>query len=106
LRTKIAPDSIVDIQRLPDGRIAWLEVGDVGSGLAHILKRHSADFANKQIPPAQVSNIIFRVLQQGKVVGHAGDGTPIRALMINGNSVRVKVVLGSNGYIVSAYPVA
>ena len=102
--TKISPGSVIDIQRLADGRIVWLETGGDKSGLTHILDRHASDFLKKGIPTTDISTTIFRALRDGTIVGHATDGTPIRALTLNGESLTIKVVVGSNGYIVTAFP--
>lgn len=102
--TKISPESVIDIQRLADGRIVWLETGGVKSGLTHILDRHASDFIRKGVPAARIPTTILRALRDGKIVGHATDGTPIRALTVNGETLTIKVVVGSNGYIVSAFP--
>ena len=102
--TKISPGSVIDIQRLADGGIVWLETGGVKSGLTHILERHASDFLNKGISAADIPTTIFRALRDGKIVGCATDGTPLRALTVNGKPLTIKVVIGSNGYIVSAFP--
>ena len=102
--TKISPGSVIDIQRLADGRIVWLETGSVKSGLTHILERHASDFLNKGVSEADIPTTIFRALRDGKIVSHAADGTLIRALTLNGETLTIKVVVGSNGYIVSAFP--
>lgn len=41
--TKITPESVVDIRKLPDGRTVWLETGSDAAGLQHIYKRHEVD---------------------------------------------------------------
>ena len=102
--TKISPGCVIDIQRLADSRIVWLETGTVKSGLTHILDRHASDFLNKGVSAADIPTTIFRALRDGKIVGHATDGTPIRALTVSGETLTIKVVIGSNGYIVSAFP--
>ena len=103
--TKISPEAVVEVRRLSDGRIVWLETGDSESGLAHILKSHGQDFANKGVPPDEVSSTVIQALKDGKKVGVKRDGTPIYAATYGGKSWDMVVVVGSNGYIVSAYPV-
>lgn len=103
--TKISPEAVVDVRRLSDGHIVWLERGNDESGLAHILNSHGQEFANKGVPPDEVSSTVFRALEDGKKVGAKRDGTPIYAVTYDGKAWDMVVVVGSNGYIVTAYPV-
>jgi hypothetical protein len=68
------PADIVDIRRLADKRIVFLEKGNPSAGLQHIILRHAGDFARKGIPEAQIPNAIFEAITNGKVVGTSGTG--------------------------------
>jgi len=55
---KITPENVVDIRRLPDGKIVWLETGTATgprpAGLNHIIVDHGTDFANKGIAESDI----------------------------------------------------
>jgi hypothetical protein len=102
---KITPADVVDIRQLPDGRTVWLESGNPNAGLEHIL-RHSDEFAAKGIPEHQIPDALFTALEEGRIVGYQGkgNGRPIYEFTFNGETQRVAVTVGENGFIVGANP--
>jgi filamentous hemagglutinin len=103
---KITPSAVVHIARAPDGRVVWLERGDERSGLSHILRAERiADFLRRGVTPADVPGLAVRAVTAGTPVGRVGhDGTIYEVEISGGRREKVVVVIGSNGYIVSAYP--
>ena len=103
--TKITPENVVDIQKLPDGRTVWLETGNSSAGLRHI-NRHADEFAQKGISQDQIPDAVFSALQQNNVVGYQGAGTgrPIYEYSFNGQTHNMAVTVGDNGFIVGANP--
>ncbi len=99
-------DDIVDIRRLADGRIAFLETGNARAGLQHIVERHAGDFARVGIPESRIPAFVMDALSRGRVVGHQGRGTgrPIFELLFDGQTRRVAVTMGDNGFVVGANP--
>ncbi len=102
---KITPENVVDIQKLTDGRIVFLETGNNSAGLQHI-HRHTDEFAQKGISQDQIPDAIFSALQQNKVVGYQGSGTgrPIYEYTFNDQTHRIAITVGDNGFIVGANP--
>ena len=106
------PEKIIRISRLPNGQIVFLEEGKAGrrgSGLAHILEHHQADFANRLITPEQIPDLVMAGLTQGKIVGYQGSKEPRRKIyqvVFQGKVQRIAISLGNNGYIVGANPVS
>ena len=110
---KINPKEIVFITRDPSGRIVWLEVGETEaeavehdgrpSGLKHILERHSRDFSELGISEKEIPSFIQNLILSGTVIGRDRGGIIYRNSMGEG-LLPIAVVIGSNGYIVSAYP--
>ncbi|EJL02578.1 adhesin/hemagglutinin, HecA family [Pseudomonas fluorescens Q2-87] len=103
--TKITPENVVDIRRLPDGRTVWLENGTDAAGLQHIYKRHEVDFINKGISRDDIPNVVMNALERGKVVGTNGSANVYR-ITYNGVEQNIAVGVGSNGFVVRANPVS
>src|SRR5690606_193883 len=61
--TKITPESVVDIRKLPDGRTVWLETGSDAAGLQHIYKRHEVDFFNKGVLRDEIPTVVMSALE-------------------------------------------
>lgn len=101
---KFSLDKIERIERLPDNRIVFLEKGDDKSGLQHIVNRHKGDFEKQDINESQIPDVIMEALQRGERVGTQRDGEIYR-IAINGKTRHILIVVGKNGYIVTAYPV-
>jgi filamentous hemagglutinin len=101
---KFSPDKMIDATRLANGRIVFLEQGNSQSGLVHILERHAADFANRGIEASQISKALFTALDEGTEIGARG-GASIYQFVYSGQVQNVAIVIGSNGYIVTAHPI-
>lgn len=93
------------------GQIVWLEKGNASSGLQHIVSRHADDFQSKHgISKNQISNHLNDVFTSGKVEysritqknGRAG----YERLYSYNNKYYLQTGVGTNGYIVSAYPIS
>lgn len=103
---KVSPEKVVLIARDPQGKIIWMETGDDASGLAHILKNHTKDFAAVGVPEADIPNYVLEAVYQTNIVGMQGKRNPraIYEFVYNGVVRRLAVQVASNGYIVSANP--
>nr|WP_152029989.1 hypothetical protein [Pseudomonas sp. LPH1] len=103
--TKITPESVVDIRKLPDGRTVWLETGSDAAGLQHIYKRHEVDFVNKGILRDEIPIVVMSALERGKIVGTNGSANVYR-ITHNGVEQNIAIGVGSNGFVVRANPVS
>ena len=103
---KISPADVVQIARAPDGRVVWLERGDGRAGLSHILRAgRIRDFTDCGVPYAEIPGFAVRAVTHGNVARAVRDGGDAYDVDLGGGrSVKVVVAVGSNGYIVSAYP--
>ena len=86
--------------------MVWLERGDDAVGLSHILRAGRIDdFARRDVPLADIPGLAVRAVTTGTAIGRVGrDGTLYQVDVTGGRRVQVVVVVGSNGFIVSAYP--
>ena len=105
---KMSPAEVVQIARAPDGRIVWLERGDEESGLAHILRADRIrNFTDRGIPYADIPGIAMSAITAGRRLGGVREGGVAYDVDIgvgDGRRTAVMVVVGSNGYIVTARP--
>jgi WXG100 family type VII secretion target len=105
---KISPADVVQIARAPDGRVVWLERGDDRSGLSHILRAgRIGDFARRGVAYADIPGLALRAVTQGRPLGQVRDGGVAYDVDLGGGRhTPVVVVVGSNGYIVTARPLS
>lgn len=102
---KFTEAAVVGIARTAAGRLVWLEVGTAASGLSHIVARHGSQFAQWGLRTGpQIANFIMNTVRTGTVVGTHSGGAVDYAVRIGDRIRVVRVVFGSNGYIVTAYP--
>jgi hypothetical protein len=103
---KFTPENIVGIGKTQAGKTVFLETGSSKSGLKHIIADHSADFARKGISESQIPDAVIKAVTEGKVVGIQGKrgDRVIYEVNFNGQTQRIAVTVGDNGYIVGANP--
>jgi hypothetical protein len=104
---KHSPEAIVRIERMPDGRIVFLEQGkggDEGSGLAHILENHEKQFADRGITRDAIPEFVFKLLREAEAIGKYGRGGVVYRTVVNGETRPFVIVVGDNGYLVTAHP--
>lgn len=90
-------------------RIIFLEQGNDCAGLQHIYKRHAKDFKNKaDINCAEgISKYIEKVMKEydpSDVKSSKRGGIHVIYKITNDNSYYLHMGIGSNGFIVTAYP--
>jgi uncharacterized protein YukE len=111
---KFNEKDIVGITRTPSGEINWLEEGNPKSGLEHIMngdgtpgdEGHGQDFANIGVQGKEnVARLIIDTVQNETPVKTMGASGRVYNVTVNGVLRRILIVVGSNGYIVTAYPI-
>jgi hypothetical protein len=83
----------------------FLEQGNARAGLQHIVEQHGADFARRGISEAQIPDAVMAAATRGRQVGMQGT-RPIFEVEFNGQTQRIAVTVGDNGFIVGANPAA
>jgi filamentous hemagglutinin len=102
LGVKHSSGAIVAIQRIGE-RIIFLEEGGELSGLQHILKNHLTQFLTQGVPAQRIPDLIFHALRYGQYIGQVGTAS-VYEVQFLGVLQRVAIVVGSNGYVVTAFP--
>ena len=101
---KYNKDAIVGIVKNTEGKLTWLETGNEAAGLRHVVARHSREFLSWGFKSEEeIGKLILNTVEQGGGKS-LGNGVTIYDVTINGISRQLKVVTGSNGFIVTAHP--
>jgi hypothetical protein len=104
---KVTEEEVVQIARSASGRIVFLEQGTAESGLQHIMLRHGDDFARVGVSgESRVTGLIMDALKSQTPVRTLAGGGQVFKVVINGVERGLQIVVGSNGYVVTAYPVS
>ena len=98
---KYNPDEVVAVTKTKDGKLLWLENGNTKSGLTHIVERHADDFASQGIN--NIPQLLNSVLETTPVKMGSNPKGLFADYVFNGNTYRI--AYGTNGYIVSFYPI-
>lgn len=110
-KVKFSEKDIKFITKDKTGQTVWLESGNSGAGLEHIISRHEKDFQSKHgISKSELPNHLNQIFSNGKVeysrvAQRAGRSGYEKLYSYNGKYYLLPGV-GSNGYIVSAYPLS
>ncbi|WP_228478991.1 hypothetical protein [Listeria seeligeri] len=98
---KYNPEDVVMITKAPDGKLLWLEKGNDKVGLKHIVNGHAADFEAKGIK--DIPSFLNEVLKAKPIKTGVGKNGPFADYLVDG--VKYRVAYGTNGFIVSFYPI-
>ncbi|APU19330.1 hypothetical protein [Actinoalloteichus sp. GBA129-24] len=103
--TKVSPDRIVWMIRHQDGHLVWLEVGTDRSGLRHVLTTtRIGNFSDQGVPVSRIPTLLREGIEHGQLVGYQRD-REVYEIDIDGTRMRFAVLIGSNGYIITAHPI-
>lgn len=98
---KCTLEDIELLVKTPDGKLMWLEKGTERAGFTHIMLRHEAHFASRGV--TDIKTFLYNVLEQTPVLKDVNEAGPYAEYIINGE--RYRVAYGTNGFIVSFFPI-
>ena len=103
---KFSESDLIATGRNSSGQVVFLESGNTKAGLRHIVDAHGGDFAKIGVPEAKIPGVVMNAVTSGRVVGYQGAGTgrPVYQIDLNGQSQKIAVTTGNNGFIVGANP--
>ena len=100
---KYTPEDVLMVTKNSDGDLLWLETGNEDAGLTHILRRHEGDFERRGIGTEGLPNLLNEILvtspdsikqtKRGYEAVYTYEG------------MQYKVAYGTNGFVVSFYPI-
>ena len=98
---KYNPEDVIAVTKTVDGKLVWLEKGNEQSGLKHIVNSHAINFSDRGI--TDIPAFLNRVVSTNPIKTGSNAKGLFAEYVVNGNKYRV--AYGTNGYIVSFYPV-
>lgn len=107
---KFSKKDMVFVTKDKTGQVVWLEKGNASSGLQHIESRHANDFQSKHgVSKSQISNHLNDIFTSGKVeysrITQKNGRPGYERLYSHNGKYYLLTGVGTNGYIVSAYPI-
>lgn len=106
---KFTEKDILFITKDKTGQIIWLENGNAGAGLRHIIDRHLGQFYDKHsIVKTDLIEHLYNVLTKGTILSsrtktRKGRDVLEKIYQYKGDFYMLSGV-GTNGFLVSAYP--
>lgn len=90
------------MERTQEGKVVFLERGNLDAGLAHI-ERHAAEFAARGISEAQIPDAVMAAVTRGRIIGRQGTRS-VYEFDLKGKKQYLSITVGDNGFIVGANP--
>lgn len=114
-KVKFNPNDVLFVTKDITGQLVWLEKGNKNAGLEHILygnersRGHASDFKKALgLESNQVSDYLQKVITYGNVISNTikpvGNRMGFERVYIYENNYYIIIGVGTNGFIVSAYP--
>lgn len=112
---KFNPNDVLFVTKDKTGQLVWLEKGNKGSGLEHILhgdgrsRGHASDFKKALgLESNQVSGYLKKVITHGSIVSNTikpiGNRIGFERVYSYEGNYYIVTGIGTNAFIVSAYP--
>ena len=104
---KYTEEDIVFITEDEAKTLVWLETGNQNAGLQHIIAHHKRDFELAfGISESEIAIHLYNILTFGKLIDSkiARTGYGFERVYKYHDEIYTFVAMGSNGYIVTAFP--
>lgn len=106
---KFTEKDIVFITKDHTHQIIWMESGDNHAGLQHIINRHAEDFRKSMgIGSDKIADTLHSLFKNGTICYNRikqGTNGGFERLYYSDNKYYLLSGIGSNGFIISAYPI-
>ena len=108
---KFNKEDVIFVANDSSGKLIWLEKGNEKSGLSHIKNRHAIDFREKHsVSIDKIPQHIKTIIEKGKLeyskVTQRNGRECYERLYSKSGKYFLQTGVGSNGYLVSAYPIS
>ena len=107
---KFTPNDVIFMAKDETGQLLWLEKGNSEVGLEHIKSRHGIDFETKHgVRALSLAEHLEEMVVNGKLefskIENINNRTRYQKLYSKNNQYYLLTGIGTNGFIVTAYPV-
>ncbi|ASO18081.1 hypothetical protein FHR81_002478 [Actinoalloteichus hoggarensis] len=103
----INPQNVTRINKLPDGRIVWVEGKNPDGGEEHILDSQRVEqFGTMRVPKEDIIPLVFAALERGEVIGYSGVNRRVYEVVFKGERRRIAITVTRDGLIVGAHPIS
>lgn len=107
---KFNKEDVLFVTKDKGNHLIWLEKGNDYAGLNHILKRHSADFLKMhEVSKENITSHINEIVTNGNIeysrVVKRNNREGIERLYVHNGKYYLLTGIGTNGFMVSAYPI-
>ncbi len=104
---KFNKQNVIMIAKQVNGELLWLERGNNKTGLKHIINKHEDDYKKAfGIGKEKIPAYIKKVVENGKVMSNNLKNGGYERIYDYGGKYYFVSGIGTNGYIVSMYPVS
>lgn len=76
----------------------------MSAGLKHIMLRHSTEFASWGYKSEKAVSELIKKTVSNQAGTKIGSGVKVYEVVVNGVTKYIRVVTGSNGFVVTAHP--
>lgn len=109
-KVKFNADNVLFVTKDKSGQMIWLEKGNDVAGLKHILIKHADDFHDKHnVSRENIAGHINNIISNGNIeysrITKRGNHDGIEKLYSHKGKYYLLTGTGTNGFIVSAYPI-
>lgn len=102
---KFTEEDVVMIAKQKNGDLLWLEKGNESAGLKHIVDRHLENLHDAfGVEEKQIPSFLKNVIEHGQIVSNKERNGRITRIYDFGGKHYVLYAIGTNGFIVSAFP--
>lgn len=100
---KYNADDVIMISKNYSGKLMWMEEGNTSAGLEHIINGKAKNFLDRGISEENIANFLKETIETNPYKTGKNAAGPFAEYTMNGKNYRV--AYGTNGYIVSFYPI-
>ena len=105
---KVTIKDIIFITKDKSGQLIWLEKGNNNAGLQHIINRHLSDFNKTNgVNESTIVEFLYNVLSNGEIISSKPSkyANGLDKIYNYDNNYYLIAGIGSNGFIVTAFPI-
>lgn len=101
---KYTAEDVMMVTKMADGKLVWLEKGSESAGFQHIVSGHLDDFIKRGISKDDIVDTLYKAIETKPIETGSKNGGRWAKFELDGK--KYMMGYGSNGFIVSFYPIS